>query len=91
MTTVRLPMAKRKPATPDPPEAEPNGETRHLRVAGDLVEMLSWVLKVRGGKSAQYVDPLIRPTIEADYLEDKEAIDVLKKAKARARKKTDGS
>lgn len=56
-------------------------ETRHVRIASDLAEMLGWVLFIEGGTAAEELDPLIRPEIVRRYAGIKPAVDRLMKKK----------
>jgi hypothetical protein len=37
--------------------------TKHVRIAGDLADLLGWVVFVEGGTAAEELDPIIRPII----------------------------
>lgn len=67
MIVLEEPMAKRiqKP-TPQEPDGEP--DTKHVRVAPDLAEMISWIvfMEKKTGKSrsiAQILDPILREDV----------------------------
>lgn len=68
------------------------GGTKMVRLDGELVDKLSWVLRVRGGRAAGwttsiYLEPLIRKQIEADFAEALPEIRAMQKAVEKHRKK----
>ena len=66
-----------------PPEDE--GGTRQVRVAGDLADMLGEIHDVTGEPTAQFLDPLIRASIEAEHVRLLPVIAAMKKARKRGR------
>lgn len=70
MATVTA-MAKR-------PSAD-SGATKHVRVFQDLAEMIGWVVQIRGVSAANYLDPLLRSTVESDFRAIKHIVDSIKK------------
>jgi hypothetical protein len=74
-----------------PKKTEGKVETRHVRIHGDLAEMLSWVLAVLGKEatSAQVLDPFLRGPITGLFNKHKGAIDALKAAQKKAKKSRD--
>jgi hypothetical protein len=60
--------------------------TKHVRIKADLAEMLSEILKIDGGTSADYLDPLVRPQIATTHAELLPAINALKKGREQAEK-----
>jgi hypothetical protein len=67
------------------PPDEPGSKL--VRVAGDLAEMLGEIYDVTRVPTAEYLDPLIRPHIEADHKLMRAAIESIKQARGRHRKK----
>lgn len=62
-------------------ETEPMGEaTRQVRVFEDMGEMISWIVRVEGGTTANLLDPMIRVQIEAKYAKHRAVIDKIKAA-----------
>lgn len=70
------------------PKAKPDDEaaTRMIRVFGDVGRMMSWITRVTGESSAQYLDPLIRQKIVADFATFYPQILALKRAEDDAAK-----
>ena len=64
-------------------------KTGHLRTKIDLVKMAGQICEVTGQRVSDYVDPLIRPTIEADHERFRVQIDAMERARVQARKKLD--
>jgi hypothetical protein len=54
--------------------------TRQVRVMEDLGEMISWIIRVEGGKTANLLDPMIRAQITARYQKHKEVIEKIRAA-----------
>ncbi len=60
-------MAKR------PPKRTASGETQQVRIRKELAEKLMWILWMRAGpggtpeSTALFLDPIIRPIIDAEY------------------------
>lgn len=65
--------------------------TRHIRIAGDLAEMLGDLVSVGVGSSAQFLDPLIRPAIKEAHKKNQKAIESLRAAKATNAKASAGA
>lgn len=61
--------------------------TRHLRARVDLMDMISDICDATGRKMADYVDPLLRPQVLADFARFKPQIEKRKKAREEARRK----
>lgn len=57
--------------------------TRHVRIAGDLADMLGWIIRVEGGTAADELDPLIRAAVVQRYAAIKPAVERLLKTKRR--------
>lgn len=49
--------------------------TKQVRVFEDLGEMISMIVRVEGGTTANLLDPMLRPQITTRYGRHKEAID----------------
>jgi len=56
-----------------------------LKVNDDLGEMVSWVVKLKGGTVATYIDPLIRKQVEKDYADIQKDVEVIKRAQSKHR------
>lgn len=54
--------------------------THQIRVHADLGEMISWIIRVEGGKTAQLLDPMLRAQIVARYEKYRDEIELLRKA-----------
>ncbi len=54
--------------------------TRQVRVFEDVGEMISWIIRVEGGKTANLLDPMIRSQVTARYQKHKEVIDKIRAA-----------
>ena len=76
--------------------------TRQVRVFEDVGEMISWIIRVEGGKTANLLDPMIRAQVTARYQKHREVIDKIRaaeealervetEAKQAARKRKSGS
>ncbi len=46
---------------------ESEAAVKLVRINVDLAEMLSWIVKVKGGTVAEFLDPLIRPQVTTAY------------------------
>lgn len=57
--------------------------TRHVRIAGDLADMLGWIVRVEGGTAADELDPLIRRAVVKRYATIKPAVEKLMKRSRR--------
>lgn len=64
------------------PRGNADAETKQTRINDDLREMLAWIVRIEGGSSAQILDPLIRPEIEARYARVKPTVDRIKAKQA---------
>lgn len=49
-----------------------------IRVKPDLAAMIAWVCKAKGTETATLMDKMLRPSIEASYVEHYQVIRVLK-------------
>jgi hypothetical protein len=54
--------------------------TKQVRVFEDVGEMISMIVRVEGGTTANLLDPLIRPQITARYNRHREAIEKIRAA-----------
>lgn len=71
----------------NPVSVEPvRSRTRLTRIADDLAEKLAEIVEAEGTSSAEFLDQLIRPEIERRHTANLSAINVLRKARERARK-----
>lgn len=52
-----------------PPPGRPSSDrpTRQVRLADDLVEKLVWIADIEDRSISDFVDPLLRPAVEAAY------------------------
>lgn|SRR5574338_127697 len=82
MVTLEIPMPKRI----RPKRADGQQGTDHARLFADIVDMVSWIVRVEGGSSAQLLDPMIRPQVTARYAKHKPVIDKLKAAEDEVRR-----
>ena len=48
--------------------------TNHVRVAPDIAFMVNWVTKATGKRTAKLLDPILRASIQAMYLANKDLI-----------------
>jgi hypothetical protein len=60
--------------------------TRPVRVYDDVGDMLGWVIRLKGATSAERLDPLICPQVEAWYAEVAPEVESIKAAESRHRK-----
>jgi hypothetical protein len=70
------------------PRGRPKGEeggTKHLRMYDDVVKMVTWIVRIRGGTSASYLDPILRARVTEDYLKLLTSIQAIKAAEDAAR------
>lgn len=81
-TTVRR-MAKNPGGRPR--DGEEKG-SKLIRVNDDLAEMISWLVRVKGGTAATIVDPLLRPQITRRYETISQHVEKIKLAEAAVRK-----
>lgn len=72
-------------AKEDDPKQKKGKTTRHVRVKPDIAEMVSWIVRVDGIKSAALLDPILRLPITTRFNKRKKAIDAIKKAETEAR------
>jgi hypothetical protein len=63
LATLERPMSKAARRG----EGSPKKTKWVLKVNDDLGEMISWIVQLRGGTVATYIDPLIRKQVEKDY------------------------
>lgn len=54
--------------------------THQIRVHSDLGEMISWIIRVEGGTTANLLDPMLRAQILTRFERYKDEIEELKKA-----------
>ncbi len=73
-----------------PKQDATDGGTRHLRVYGDLADMVGWIVRIEKTSSAKLVDPLIRPQITARYKQIEKLVEQIKKAEDAARERSGG-
>lgn len=69
-----------------PRKEEGDANTKAVRVFPDLKEMIAWITLIKKKKSANYLDPILRAQVTADYEEIKPAVAAYKKAQAEAKK-----
>lgn len=72
-----------------PKKDEGDANTKAVRVFPDLKEMIAWITLIKKKKSANYLDPILREQVEADFNEVKPAVEAYKKAQAAAKKYQD--
>lgn len=82
-------VSKKKPGRPRKDEGE--ADTRLIRVFPDIAEMISWITEMQDIKTANLVDPILRPAILMRYEQIKPEIEAMKKLKASAAKKAQDS
>lgn len=75
-----------KPTAGRPPRDEGDRGTRQIRVFEDLGEMISWIIRVEGGTTANLLDPMIRAQILARYTKHQDVIAKLKAAEEAVRR-----
>lgn len=68
-----------------PKASDGDAGTRQIRVNDDLAEMISLIVRVLGGSSAQLVDPWIRPEVMAIYEKHRTAIEPIREAERKVR------
>ena len=73
-----------------PTKEEGSAETRMIRIHGDLAEMIGWIVELQGLKTANLLDPLLRPAILARYKQIEPEVLAIKKLRDAARKKSGG-
>lgn len=56
------------------------GDTRLVRMHGDLADMIGWIVRLKGGSAASLLDPMVRPQITALYKVLEPAIKKIKEA-----------
>lgn len=62
--------------------------TRHIRVSADLADMLAWISRLkrldtgRDWRISDFVDPFVRPQVEAEYARIAERVEKIKDAMA---------
>jgi hypothetical protein len=71
-------MLKGKGGRPSKKEGERS--TKLVRLPKDLAEMLVWINEITGVSSAEFIDPLIRPQVEAEYKKILPAVNARRKA-----------
>lgn len=63
--------------------AQSEGKGSHqIRVAPDLGEMISWIIRLEGGTTVQLLDPMIRAQLTARYEKHKPAVEKIQAAEA---------
>lgn len=80
---VRFSMGK-SPGRPT--KAEGDQGTRLIRAFDDLADMISWIVRVEGGTTAQLIDPMIRPQVVARYTKHLAVVERIKAAEEELRK-----
>lgn len=63
-----------------PVRDENEDATRQVRVFEDIGDMVSWIVRVEGCKTANLLDPMIRAEVTARYLKHKDVIDKIRAA-----------
>lgn len=71
-----------------PRKEEPPQETRQVRVFTDIAEMLSWIVRIEGGSTANLLDPLIRGPILARFKTHEDVVTKIRAAEDEARRLT---
>jgi|GEM_PF-6363025 len=77
MLTMRPTMAH---SSTKPVRDENEEATRQVRVFEDIGDMVSWIVRVEGCKTANLLDPMIRAEVTARYLKHKDVIDKIRAA-----------
>lgn len=60
--------------------------TKQVRVFEDLAEMISWIVRIEGGTTANLLDPMIRAEVESRYERHRAAIEKIRAAEDELRK-----
>lgn len=68
-----------------PPKSEGDQGTRQVRLNEDLADMLAWIIRIKGGTTAKYLDPLTREHIEGDFDEIEPEVKAIQKAERLAK------
>lgn len=82
ISDVVMPMGRTRGRPPKPEDES----VRAIKLHSDLVEMISWIVKLKGGSAATLVGPLIRAQIEARYEQVKPQVEKIKRAQAEVKK-----
>lgn len=80
-------VSKKKPGRPKKGEGE--SDTRLIRVFPDIAEMIAWIAEMQDIKTANLVDPILRPAILMRYEQIRPEIEAMKKLKESAARKRD--
>lgn len=83
MTGLLMPRRK-KEADRSPPE-ESAAKTQQVRVNGDLAKMLGDIYDVTGEPTAQFLDPLIRASVQAEYDRLRDLIEKIERVRKKGR------
>ena len=83
---LAAPMARSNRGRPTKEEGA--AETKLIRVHGDVAEMIGWIVELQGIKTANLLDPLIRPAVLARYKQIEPEVEAVKKLREAARKKS---
>lgn len=73
-----------------PPGRPPaDRQTKQMRVFDDTGDMLAWILRIKGGSSAEYIEHRIRADVERDFESIRPLVEQIEAAKRKPDPDTD--
>lgn len=81
LATLERPMSKAARSG----DGTPKKSKWTVKLNDDVGEMVSWIVKLKGGTMASYLDPIIRERVKEDYKDVAREVETIKKAQAKHR------
>ena len=86
MINILEPSVAKQKSKGRPTSEEGPANTRLIRAFEDLADMIAWIVRVEGGKTANLIDPMLRPEVTARYEKHRETIERIRKAEDELRR-----